>query len=230
MGRREPCQLAVHLDSIEQLANSSAFDPSARWIFEDPAVDYMADELRAGGSRRDLHVCVVLPPEIATQPHTLAKVRHTIALYCKATLRHLDNEIGGLKRQAIGTFWFGFAVLAVVLTLEILVEHVALLSGAPSTYITEGLLIIGWVAAWFPVDMALYSRWPLNRDKKIYRALMEARVEVRAEECGPGSDGGRNDGDWRESCFAQLDAADAGQGAAASATLGGMRETIHRPS
>ena len=50
-----------------------------------------------------------------------------------------------------------------------------------SDYLTEGLFIVGWVA-WFPIDMALYSRRPMHRDKSIYRTLMSASVEIRSEE------------------------------------------------
>jgi hypothetical protein len=191
MPRRRPHELAVHLDSLDQLANDSPFDAGRRWIFEDPAVDYMADELRAMSRRGGASIHVYLPPELAAHPETESRVRQTIALYCRASLRHLENEIGGLKRQAIATSWFGLAILAAVLTLVVLVERTGSLSGAPSTFITEGLLIVGWVAAWFPVDMALYSRWPKNLDKKIYNLLLEAPVEVHADVCavpGTGSD------------------------------------------
>jgi len=173
---------------VDQLANDSPFDARRRWIFEDPAVDYMADQLRAVSRRGGARVHVYLPPEVAAHPETEPRVRHTIQLYCRATLRHLDNEIGSLKRQAIGTSWFGFGVLLVTLTLVVVVQHAGFLSGTPSTYITEGLLIVGWVAAWFPVDMAFYSRWPLNLDKKIYRLLLESPIEVRADSSCPRAD------------------------------------------
>jgi len=174
-------RLDVHLDAIEQLANSSPFDARRRWVFEDPAVDYMADELRAARGRRPAHICVHLPPEIVAREETERVVRSTISLFCRATLRHLDNEIGGIKRQVFSTLWFGFGILAAAVVLVILIERAQGMPGLLSNYLTEGLFIIGWVAAWFPIDMALYSRWPIYRDKNIYRALMSASVEIRPE-------------------------------------------------
>jgi hypothetical protein len=174
-------RLDVHLDAIEQLANSSPFDARRRWVFEDPAIDYMADELRATRRRRAALINVHLPPELVASEDTERIVRSTIGLYCRATLRHLDNEIGGIKRQVVGTMWFGLGILAAVLTLAILIERARIVPSLLSDYLTEGLFIIGWVAAWFPIDMALYSRWPIYRDKKIYRVLMNASVEIHPE-------------------------------------------------
>ena len=150
-------------------------------MLEDPAIDYMADELRAARGRRKAHVCVYLPPEIVAQEGTEQVVRSTLSLYCRATLRHLDNEIGGIKRQVLRTLWFGFGVLLAALTLVIVIERAPGVPSVLSDYLTEGLFIVGWVAAWFPIDMALYSRRPMHRDKSIYRTLMSASVEIRAE-------------------------------------------------
>jgi len=174
-------RLDVHLDAVDQLANSSRFDSRRRWVLEDPAIDYMADELRAARGRRKAHVCVYLPPEIVAQKGTEQVVRSTLSLYCRATLRHLDNEIGGIKRQVLRTLWFGFGVLLAALTLVIVIERAPGVPSVLSDYLTEGLFIVGWVAAWFPIDMALYSRRPMHRDKSIYRTLMSASVEIRAE-------------------------------------------------
>ena len=181
MSPRPVHRLDVHLDAVDQLANSSRFDSRRRWVLEDPAIDYMADELRAARGRRKAHVCVYLPPEIVAQKGTEQVVRSTLSLYCRATLRHLDNEIGGIKRQVLRTLWFGFGVLLAALTLVIVIERAPGVPSVLSDYLTEGLFIVGWVAAWFPIDMALYSRRPMHRDKSIYRTLMSASVEIRAE-------------------------------------------------
>ena len=181
MSPRPSHRLDVHLDAIEQLANSSRFDSRRRWVLEDPAIDYMADELRAARGWRKAHVCVYLPPEIVAEEGTEQVVRSTLSLYCRATLRHLDNEIGGIKRQVLSTLWFGFGVLLAALTLVIVIERAPGMPSVLTDYLTEGLFIVGWVAAWFPIDMALYSRRPMHRDKSIYRTLLSASVEIRSE-------------------------------------------------
>lgn len=181
MSHRPGPRLDVHLDAIEQLANDSPFDCRRRWVFEDPAIDYLADELRGQRRLKDLEVVVYLPPEVVARKETDKLVRSTIDLYCRAWHRHLDNEIGGLARQAMHTFWIGFGILGLAILAVFMIEHTTVIPTVLSEYLTEGLYIIGWVAAWFPIDMALYSRWPLYRDKRIYAALRDAKVQIKAE-------------------------------------------------
>ncbi len=46
--------------------------------------------------------------------------------------------------------------------------------------VQEGLIIIGWVAMWRPLDVYLYRWWPVYRLGKIYRQLSTMPVEIRA--------------------------------------------------
>ncbi|MDI4663906.1 hypothetical protein K9U40_06130 [Xanthobacter autotrophicus] len=53
-------------------------------------------------------------------------------------------------------------------------------------FAAEGLIIVGWVALWRPMEIFLYDWWPIARQRKLYRRLAEATVEVvRAGEAGP---------------------------------------------
>lgn len=44
--------------------------------------------------------------------------------------------------------------------------------------VQEGLLIIGWVAMWRPLELLLYDWWPQLRRKRTYDNLSRMRVEV----------------------------------------------------
>lgn len=43
----------------------------------------------------------------------------------------------------------------------------------------EGLLIIGWVAMWRPLEILLYDWWPVRRRRRTYENLSRMQVEVR---------------------------------------------------
>ena len=43
----------------------------------------------------------------------------------------------------------------------------------------EGLLIVGCVAMWGPIDIFLYGWWPIARRMRLYRRLSILAVEVR---------------------------------------------------
>lgn len=45
-------------------------------------------------------------------------------------------------------------------------------------FIDEGLLILGWVAMWRPLELLLYEWWPQLRRKRTYDNLARMRVEV----------------------------------------------------
>ena len=48
-------------------------------------------------------------------------------------------------------------------------------------FYNEGLIILGWVANWRPVEIFLYDWWPIARRRRLYRRLAGARVQVVAE-------------------------------------------------
>lgn len=54
--------------------------------------------------------------------------------------------------------------------------------GAIGAFLREGLLIIGWVANWRPVQIFLYDWRPIHRRRRIYERLARLTVEVRADQ------------------------------------------------
>jgi hypothetical protein len=42
--------------------------------------------------------------------------------------------------------------------------------------INEGLIILGWVANWRPIEIFLYEWWPLARHRRLFRRLANAKV------------------------------------------------------
>ena len=51
--------------------------------------------------------------------------------------------------------------------------------GQFQSIIQEGLIILGWVAMWRPLDIYLYRWWPIYRLGKIYEKLSTMPVEIR---------------------------------------------------
>lgn len=42
----------------------------------------------------------------------------------------------------------------------------------------EGLIIIGWVAMWRPLEIFLYDWWPIASKRKFYDRLSRATVRI----------------------------------------------------
>jgi hypothetical protein len=52
-------------------------------------------------------------------------------------------------------------------------------AGTVSRFFEEGLIILGWVANWKPIQTFLYDWWPVARRRDLYRRLARARVELQ---------------------------------------------------
>lgn len=50
--------------------------------------------------------------------------------------------------------------------------------GPVASVFAEGLVILGWVANWRPVEILLYDWWPIIQRRRLYSWLAKARVQV----------------------------------------------------
>jgi len=71
----------------------------------------------------------------------------------------------------------GLAFLFVCVVLRQLA--LATKGGAASEIVAEGLLIVGWVAMWRPLEIFLYEWWPIRRRCQILAKLATIPVTVR---------------------------------------------------
>jgi hypothetical protein len=58
---------------------------------------------------------------------------------------------------------------------------ITLISGPVGAFLREGLLIIGWVANWLPIQIFLYDWRPIRRRQRIFERLARLTVEIRQE-------------------------------------------------
>jgi hypothetical protein len=59
------------------------------------------------------------------------------------------------------------------------VAATAVRGGRLADVVREGLTVAGWVAMWRPMEIFLYSWWPLAGDRRLYDRLSQMRVSVR---------------------------------------------------
>ena len=48
--------------------------------------------------------------------------------------------------------------------------------------VREGVLIVGWVAMWRPIEIFLYDWWPIGAERRLFQrlAVMPVRIEYRS--------------------------------------------------
>jgi len=91
------------------------------------------------------------------------------------------SELAAKKlRQLLKRGQMALVVGLVFLTSCLSISH-TFFKQSPSPFaqgVAEGLLIIGWVAMWGPIEIFLYSWWPELEKKRIYEKLSSVPVEV----------------------------------------------------
>jgi hypothetical protein len=53
-------------------------------------------------------------------------------------------------------------------------------SGHSVHFVSEGLLILGWVAMWRPVEIFLYDWWPEFGKRRLFDRIAGLQIETRA--------------------------------------------------
>jgi hypothetical protein len=105
------------------------------------------------------------------------------ATIVEAVRTHFSYELGRLQRRVrqrrrLGqiTLVAGLAMLALFLTLAELATMLANLH--VRQILREGLVIIGWVAIWRPLEVLLYDWWPLSQKRRLLQRILESHLSI----------------------------------------------------
>jgi hypothetical protein len=101
-----------------------------------------------------------------------------LSYYFSSRASRLELDLRELFRIGRLSMVIGIAVLAVCVIVGQALSH-RLGEGYISRFFNEGLIILGWVANWRPMEIFLYRWWPLVRQRNLYRRLAVARVACK---------------------------------------------------
>jgi len=167
--------IEIRLRELRQLFNH--LDPAPfREKDLDPAAEaYIEDAVREIGPRQPCKLVVHLPDaerasaDARTLPEALAHYFEYRAWKSKLELRRLLTR--GLLSLGIGLA-FMFACLSLISWLT---------ARGSNGVITEGLVVIGWVALWRPAEIFLYDWWPIRRRQRRFEFIAQMPVEIRSQ-------------------------------------------------
>jgi hypothetical protein len=165
----------ISAGSVAQLF--SGLDPAPfRHRDLDPQVDaYIMSAVREIGDARHAKLVIHLPPdqENITAGEGLADAVHNYFAYREWVVR---EDLRRLLRTGAVSMAIGLAFLVVCLLVRELLLHG---DNTTARVLNEGLLIVGWVALWRPLEIALYDWWPLWRTARRNASLKDIPVDVR---------------------------------------------------
>lgn len=177
MSRTPVERIEIRLGRLQQLFNSLDPSPFHDRDLDQDAEDYIVDSANEFPLQTPLNLVVYLPADelSSSQSTDLPQSIHNYFAYRLSDGRRRLRLFFRDGRLALG---IGLAFLFVCVGLR----QVALgtSAGAASEIVAEGLLIVGWVAMWRPLEIFLYEWWPIRRRCRILAKLAEIPVIVRA--------------------------------------------------
>jgi hypothetical protein len=164
----------LRLDRLARLYNS--LDPAP---FNEKELDAAADDYIVGSAEdlagKPMRLVILLSePELTPTRVTdiSTSIHNHFALRAQVERKRLHSEL----RRGRSSLLIGLAFLIACL----IVRELAIL---PDTHVgrilREGLLIVGWVAMWGPLDIFLYGWWPIVGRRRLFDRLARVDVEVR---------------------------------------------------
>ncbi|MCK6369799.1 MAG: hypothetical protein L6Q83_00495 [Gammaproteobacteria bacterium] len=180
MTRNELLEVRLELANPGELFRAPEADPLAGQLHEDSGLQRILNQLRQR-PRRAVRATIILPAS-ARSADLESRCRSTLQQYCALRITQIGNDRGSLRQEGLATLWRGLLFLALCLSAMNLVGEPRFLPPRIAYFIYEGLVIAGWVALWYPLDVLLYQGWPLAREQRLYAAL--AAMELRFEFVG----------------------------------------------
>jgi hypothetical protein len=155
-----------------------SFDPAPfREKDLDPAAEeYLEEAVRDIGPSRPIRLRVHLPPD-ALAAEAARTLPDAIAHHFSYRAAQTGVDLRRLLGRGAVSLSIGLAFLVLCLWLR-----TPIAADPRYTVFAEGLLIIGWVGLWRPVEIFLYDWWPVRRRQRRFAVLARMPVEIAAGE------------------------------------------------
>lgn len=116
-------------------------------------------------------------PKSAAESTAASEVGRAVQSYFTHRAEAVGSDLRQLFRVGRLSLVIGVAMLAVCMVAAQYTEAV-LGEGPFATTMREGLIILGWVANWRPIEIFLYDWWPISRRCDLYRRLAKAEIRL----------------------------------------------------
>lgn len=164
--------IELRLSNIDQFFNSLDPSPFHSRDLDDDAVEWLMDSMRELSFIKEIKLIIYLPDDSENNIEAMIQqaINYFFTYRARVHRQHLrsmlrDGEISLVIGLVFLTFCIAFIKLLPML-------------GGGADVLREGLLIIGWVAFWRPLQIFLYDWWPFLRDARLCERIARLPVEV----------------------------------------------------
>ncbi|MBD9372375.1 hypothetical protein IB238_07030 [Rhizobium sp. ARZ01] len=170
-------RIEINLDNVSQLFETLDPYPFRERDLSKDAEEYIVDSARELPRDVALEMVIYLPKGSVDEDaaHSLGASVSTYFAHRTQAVGRQMRELFRVGRRAI---LVGLSILGLCLV-AVQAFTVLLPSTGIVRFVEEGLVIVGWVALWRPLEIFLYDWWPLARERQLYRRLSQATVGIR---------------------------------------------------
>ena len=178
---RDEGVIEVRLREVNQLFDAMDPAPFHERELNRNAEEYLVDsvtELPSGVLRE-----IVLYIEDAQLVDDGAAIGAAIRDHFSRRSALAQRALRRLLKRGFGSLIVGLSFLTAMFVIAQVLERL-MGEHAIAKIFREGLLIIGWVAMWKPLEILLYDWWPILSERRLFDRL--SRVQVRIVDDKPG--------------------------------------------
>jgi hypothetical protein len=175
---KEPAVIELQLEKAGQLFDTLDPMPFREKDLDREAEDYIVSWARELPRNVPIRIRVYLPHAEA-QSEQAKLLPQALARYFCYRAEALGRDLGELFRIGRLSLLVGLVMLAVCVSAARMAVQ---WGGRFGDLLREGLIILGWVANWRPIEIFLYEWWPIVRHRNLLRRLSEAEIVVAARQ------------------------------------------------
>ncbi len=139
---------------------------------DDDAVDYIVSSIQEVTLPKLSHIEIYFDQVFSQEEQNIVvDAIHTFFRYESEMMSKRINSTlrKGFKSLIIGIIFLSFASLTSLLLKN--TDHFL------GLFFKEGILLIGWVSMWKPINIFLYDWWPLADLRRLYDGLSSVRID-----------------------------------------------------
>ena len=171
--------VSLRLEDVEDLFAGRPGDPLRGRFPVRSGFEQLCDLVEPNGEPLLVELDLTLDNDEHDVPDLRARVSRALSGYAASEIARIDLERARVRRLGLKELVFGLAFLGLCLIVS---SSLTALDIGPEwlrQFLVEGLVIIGAIALWHPVDMLFFARLPLVRELRVLRRLETAALTIR---------------------------------------------------
>jgi hypothetical protein len=167
--------IEVKVNRLEQLFDKKDPNPYRSKDLDDDVVEYIVSSAQEIGLKNFGKLKVICHSSI--EDESIETVKIGIKDYFLYRSQISDKKIKAILTLGVKTLLIGVTFLTLAISVS-----ATLVDGITDSFVgklfKEGLLLIGWVSMWKPVNIFLYEWWPLVDLRNLFDTLYETQIEI----------------------------------------------------